>query len=159
MITLRTAPIEPQNNDDIHTLFTNIDLILANSEKILQNEEYRNICIKGTGIDGMWFLGHITLFLGDFITLWSNGSPWRNEQKFYYHLGGSPLSGMSFCTYWQDGEIGCDRDKPRFGELWWPSIAVTENRDEQGNVIEPAHSRKKSKLSINDLLQALQAKE
>ena len=43
MITLRTAPIEPQNNDDIHTLFANIDLILANSEKILEND-YQNLC-------------------------------------------------------------------------------------------------------------------
>ena len=54
MITFRAAPIEPLNNDDIQTLFANIDLILANSEKILENEQYRNIW----DTKDAWFCGN-----------------------------------------------------------------------------------------------------
>ena len=159
MITFRAAPIEPLNNDDIHTLFANIDLIFANSEKILQKDAYKNIRIKGTGIDGI-FIGHINLFLGDLITLWSNGSPWRNEQKFYYHLGGSPLSGMSFCTYWQDGKTGCDKGMPSFCTLLKPASIVIKDIEEPENMISvPFPRRKVSELSINDLLKDLQQQE
>ena len=159
MITFRAAPTEPLNNDDIHTLFANIDLILANSEKILQNEVYKNIHIKGTGIDGI-YIGHINLFLGDLITLWSNGSPWCNEQKFYYHLGGSPLSGMSFCTYWQNGKTGCDRGLPTFCTLLRPAcIVVKDIKDPEHTISVPFPQRQISELSISDLLNILHTKE
>lgn len=95
MFIFKAKPKNPLDNEEIRLLFANIDLILANADKILQNEKYKNIGVKGSGIDGI-YIGHVNLFLGDLISLWSNGSPWRNGQKFYYHLGGSPLSGVSF---------------------------------------------------------------
>ena len=159
MITFRAAPKEPLNNEEIHTLFANIDLVMANADKILQNDAYRNIRVKGTGIDGI-YIGHINLFLGDLIRLWNNGSLWQNEGKYYYHLGGSPLSGMSFCTYWQDGKIGCDRDKPSFCTLLKPASIVIKDIEEPENMISvPFPRRKVSELSINDLLKDLQQQE
>jgi hypothetical protein len=156
MITFRAGPIEPLENEEIYTLFANIDLIMANADKILQNEAYKNIRVKGTGIDGI-YIGHINLFLGDLIRLWSNGSPWRNGQKFYYHLGGSPLSGMSFCTYWQDGKIGCDRSNPSFGTLLKPASTVIKNAEESEHIISvPLPRRQVSGLNIGDLLKYLQ---
>lgn len=156
MITFRAGPTEPLENEEIYMLFANIDLIMANADKILQNAAYRNIHIKGTGIDGM-YIGHINLFLGDLIRLWSNGSPWQNEGKYYYHLGGSPLSGMSFCTYWQDGKIGCDRNTPSFCTLLKPAGQVTKNaEDTENGVSAPYFKSQASELNINDLLKALQ---
>ena len=104
MLISNVKPIEPQRNDEIARLFNNIDLIIRHKQQIMARAEYKNIRVKGTGIDGL-FIGHLPLFLGDLVTLWE-ASPWRTQNKFYYHLGGSPLSGMSFCTYWTpDGVV------------------------------------------------------
>lgn len=141
----------PLDNPEIHTLFGNIDLLLRNCEKIVQNEKYKNIFIKGTGIDDI-YIGHIDLLLGDLITLWQNNQ-WRNEHKFYYHLGGSSLSGMSFCTYWLNGKIGCDKNKPSFGKLLKPAYMVLKNFAEQSSHITLSLSKQaRSDLNINDLI-------
>lgn len=155
MIIFHAEPKEPLNNEEISTFFANIDLVMANADKILQNEVYRNIHIKGTGIDGI-YLGHIDLFLGDLVRLWRNGSLWRNGEKFYYHLGGSPLSGMSFCTYWQDGKTGYDRSNPSFGTLLKPASIVIKDIDEPDNMIAlPFPQRQASEMKIGDLLEIL----
>ena len=57
MIIFRAAPKEPLNNEEINTLFANIGLVMANADRILQNDAYRNIRVKGTGIDGV-YIGH-----------------------------------------------------------------------------------------------------
>ena len=155
MFIFKSKPKNPLDNEEIRQLFANIDLILANADKILQNEKYRNITVKGCGIDGI-YIGHINLFLGDLISLWSNCSPWRNGQKFYYHLGGSPLSGMSFCTYWENGKIGCDRYGPSFGTLLKPAGVVIKNNTEQDNCKSiPFPKRLASEMKIVDLLELL----
>ena len=152
MITFPTAPLEPHDNEEIRALFANIDLVLANSNKILQNETYGNIRIKGTGIDGI-YIGHNEMLLRDLITLWNNGSPWRNGQKFYYHLGGSPLSGMSFCTYWENGNIGCGRNEPSFCTLLKPANMVIKNlKESQTGINFPFPKRQASNMTINELI-------
>jgi len=154
MIQFFAAPFDSLKHEEIYVCFNNIDMILNNSEIILQNEQYKNIRIKGTGIDGI-YIGHIDLLLGDLITLWNNAK-WRDDQKFYYHLGGSPLSGMSFCTYWLNGKIGCDRNKPSFGTLLEPANKVIKNLNEQPNYITlPFPKRTHSNLNINDLIEIL----
>lgn len=155
MITFYAAPKEPLNNEEINTLFANIDLVMANADKILQNDTYCNIHIKGTGIDGI-YIGHIDLLLGDLVRLWRNGSSWHNGEKFYYHLGGSPLSSMSFCTYWQDGKIGCDRSNLSFGTLLKPAIIVIKDIDEPDDIIAlPFPQRQASEMKIGDLINQL----
>lgn len=159
MLKFYAKPIEPLDNDEIRTFFTNIDLILKNSEKILQNEKYRNVRVRGTGIDGI-YLGHIDLLLGELITLWTNGIPWRDGNKLYYHLGGSPLSGMSFCTYWKDGKVGCDKNKISFCSLLKPASIVIKNLTEQPSEISvPLPARKCSEMNINDLIELLSFNE
>ena len=155
MITFHAEPLDPLDNEEIRAFFADIDLIFANSDKILQNEEYRNIRVKGSGIDGI-YIGHIDVFLGDLIRLWSNGSPWRNEQKFYYHLGGNPVSGMSFCTYWQNGKIGCDKSTTSFGTLLKPACMVIKNIQENiTSVSVPFPPRQISQMKITELLDIL----
>ena len=156
MITFHAGPKEPLNNEEIQTLFENLNLILKNAEKILEDEKYRDIHVKGTGIDGI-YIGHIDLVLGDLIRLWQNGK-WRNGQKFYYHLGGSPLSGMSFCTYWENGNIGCDRNKPSFCTLLRPAetiIKKLDKEDESGAIKLPFPARRNSEMKIGELIENL----
>ncbi len=155
MLKFFAKPVNPLDNEEIRTFFTNIDLIFKNSERILQNEKYRNIRVKGTGVDGI-YLGHIDLLIGELITLWTNGSPWRDGEKLYYHLGGSPLSGMSFCTYWKDGKIKCDKNKISFCTLLKPASMVIKNLIEQTSEISvPLPTRKTSEMNIKDLIELL----
>ena len=154
MIKLHAQPQEPLKNEEIYTLFGNIDLILSHKEQILQNEDYKNICVKGTGIDGI-YVGHIDLFLGDLLNLWEK-TDWRDQRKFYYHLGGSPLSGMSFCTYWEGGKIDYDRNKPSFCTLLRPACAKIEDKQPTGVIQLPEVKRKASPLRIADLVRQLE---
>ena len=156
MITFRAGPTEPLKNEEIDALFANIDLLLDNADKILGNEKYRNIHVKGIAIDGI-YMGHVTLFLGDLIALWQNNQ-WRDGQKFYYHLGGSPLSGMSYCTYYQNGKSGCDRNRPSFMTLLKPADMVIKNLQEPpSGVTLPFPNRKSSDLNIYDLIEQLKS--
>jgi len=153
MFIFRKKPLNLLKYEEIFALFNNIELIFSNSDKILQNKEYRNIRVKGTGVDGI-YIGHVDLLLGDLITLWNNDSPWRDEQKFYYHLGGSPLSGRSFCTYWKKGKIGCDKWGPSFWTLLEPAGAVIKKAVIAENpAFEQPSKRNYSDLNIKDLIE------
>lgn len=155
MLKFFASPKEPLQNEEIQTLFANIDLILAHSDEILKNEAYRNIHVKGIGIDGI-YMGHINLYLGDLVALWTNGSPWKNGQKFYYHLGGSPLSGMSFCTYWAEGKTGCDKSNPSFGTLFRPACMVLKKLKEDFKCVTlDFPKREVSALKVCDLIEKL----
>ncbi|MBP5160583.1 MAG: hypothetical protein ILP11_00835 [Alphaproteobacteria bacterium] len=154
MLISNVKPIEPQHNDEIALLFNNIDLIICHKQQIMARAEYKNIRVKGTGIDGL-FMGHLPLFLGDLLTLWEAGA-WRNQQKFYYHLGGSPLSGISFCTYWQHGQIACDRNTPSFCTLLRPACQTIEGGKITPEIRLPSQKRTESALKIKDLVQQLE---
>ena len=153
MLISNVKPIEPQNNEEIALLFNNIDLIMQHKQQIMKKDEYKNIHVKGTGIDGI-FIGHLNLFLGDLLTLWE-ASPWRNQNKFYYHLGGSPLSGMSFCTYWMNGKIDYDRNTPSFCTLLHPACQTIEGGEITREIRLPSTQRTESTLKISDLAHQL----
>ena len=127
MIDFNVSSKEPQRNEEIELLSQNIDLILANADKIGKNEVYSHVHIKGSGIDGA-YIGHTNLSLGNLIKLWHNNS-WKDGEKYYYHVGGSPLSGASFCTYFSKQKICCDKNKPSFGELFKSAAAVLYNQN------------------------------
>ena len=154
MLISNVKPIEPQHNKEIALLFDNIDLIMRHKQQIMARAEYKNIRVTGTGIDGL-FMGHLPLFLGDLLTLWE-ASPWRTQNKFYYHLGGSPLSGISFCTYWMKGKIDCDRNTPSFCTLLRPACQTIEGGKITPAIRLPSQKRKESALKIKDLLRQLE---
>lgn len=158
MIRFIVSPKEPQHNPEIEILSKNIDLLLANAKQILQNEAYSNIHVKGSGIDGL-YVGHIDLSLGDLIQLWQNDL-WKNGKKYYYHLGGSPLSGMSFCSYFSDAKSGCDKSMPSFGMLFKPAANVLREKQENTNAIPlPLPKRKVSDLNIQQLIDTLRQRD
>lgn len=150
MIHFNVSPKEPQQNEQIAILSENIDLVLANANKILKNEPYYYIHIKGAGIDGL-YVGHTDLSLGDLIRLWQNDM-WKDGKKYYYHLGGSPLSGFSFCSYFSDKKISCDKNSPSFGSLFKPAAALLSEQKKTNNISLPLPKRVASRLNINQLI-------
>ena len=157
MLKLFVKNQEPVNHTEIVSLFNNLELILNNADKILENQEYYNIYIKGTGISGI-FIGFLPLYLGDLLTLWKK-EIWKKDKKYYYHLGGSPLSGMSVCNYWSEKKgLNFDRNNPSFGTLFKPASRVLRGVDpfEKECIIPLETPRKqKSQLSVYDLIKKL----
>ena len=157
MLKLFVKNPEPVDHNEIVTLFENLNLIEANIDLILQNEEYCNIYIKGTGICGI-FIGFIPLYLGDLLILWQKGI-WKKDQKYYYHLGGSPLSGMSICRYWSEKKgLNFDKNNPSFGTLFQPASRTMRGVDLfEKECIIPLETPKRirSQLTIYDLIEKL----
>ena len=158
MLHFNVSPKEPQKNSEIELLSKNIELVLKNADQIVQNEDFNNIHVKGTGIDGL-YVGHTDLSLGDLIRLWQNNL-WKDGEKYYYHLGGSPLSGMSFCSYFSTTQIGCDKNAPSFGTLFRPAAKVLYDKKEFAEGIPfPLPKRKASGLNIVQLIDNLRQRD
>ena len=96
---------------ELGRLFLNLNLILNNKEKIMADADMRNIRIKGVAIEGL-YIGSFPITLGGLLTLWERGG-WREEQMFFYHAGGSPLSGMCIVNAWQENKKEYIVDKHR----------------------------------------------
>ena len=87
------------DKEELGRLFLNLDLILNNKERIMADADMRNILIRGVAIEGL-YVGRTPITLGGLLTLWEQNG-WREENSFFYHAGGSPLSGMCIVDIWQ----------------------------------------------------------
>ena len=85
----------------ITCLFNNIDLIIANRDKILSRNEYKHIKIPGLYVGGL-YVGMYDLLLGDILILWHT-TKWRTNHKYFYNIIGTPLSGMN-TAHWYNAE-------------------------------------------------------
>lgn len=153
-VHLITKPESPDQKA-LTTLFDHIKLIWQNKERILKTPEFYRIHIPGTGISAM-YVGNTRLFLGDLLLLWEK-EPWHSQDRYYYHVGGSPLSGMSFCKYWTEtGHFDMVKNTPSFGTLAFPAMRIINNVPEDTKII-PAetHRPPASPLSITDLVKKL----
>ena len=130
-------------------LFDNLNLILANREKVLSHEKYKNIKITGLYVGGLYVGMHI-LSLGDILTLWDS-TVWHADTKYYYNIIGSPLSGTNQ-THWYDTETKQFEVGPRTNEqgAFWSLVepALKHLKTVEAN-------RKISDLSIFDLVKQL----
>ena len=152
-MTIRfTTVAEAENKKELTVLFDNLKTLQVHRDEILKNPEFYKVRIEGTGIFAM-YAGSARLFLGDLIQLWES-APWKDGTRYYYSVGGSPLSGMSFCHYWDEKEgFGMVKNNPSFGILAKPAWGLINNLPKMGNVIE-INERKmtQSNLTIDDLL-------
>ena len=151
---------EKKDEKGLEILFKNIDLIEQNKQKILNNPDLYGIYVAGAGVTGM-YIGKTRLFLGDLIRLWDN-QIWKNEGRYYYHVGGSPLSGMSFCDYWHPQEgFRLVKNNPSFGTLARPALKMLKDIPEECPFIEISKENKRSsqsKITIDDLIRLLNKK-
>ena len=145
-----TAAAPAADQGAISHLFNNLDLIITNQDKILSNESYRNINIKGIFVGGL-YVGMHEMSLGDILYLW-NKTQWHEDSRYYYNIIGTPLSGMN-TAYWYDTtskqiKSGTYYDGHlSFIGLAKPALSYMSNRP-SNNI--------KSNLSIFDLVHQLQ---
>ena len=82
----------------IDLLFNNIDKIIQNEKIINKNPDFYNITIPGVCVSGL-YVGRQMICLGDLLRLWRD-SVWGADGRYYYNVGGTPLSGAAIKSYW-----------------------------------------------------------
>lgn len=135
----------------VSCVFDNIDLIIANRDKILSHSEYKNIKVKGFFVSGL-YVGSHELSVGDMLNLWQD-TVWHTGTRYYFNIIGSPLSGKNQAFWYDydtkrinsgtyfDGRVG-------FTGLAKPYFAYMKKRRE---------IRKYSNLNVFDLVQKLRS--
>lgn len=86
------------DENSLSCLFENIDLIRNNQSFINTRKKYRNIQIKGIFAAGLW-VGGKDIPLGVLLDLWKKTN-WHTDNKFYFNIIGSPLSGINDCMWY-----------------------------------------------------------
>lgn len=157
-MTVRMITKAPEEDtESLKILFQNIRLIEQHRETILKTPELYGINVEGTGITGM-YIGHTHLYLGDLLKLWEK-KLWQTGQRYFYHVGGSPLSGMSFCRYWDAKTgFGMVKNTPSFGTLAAPAWRMIKNLPEETREIELSMDKDRpprSDLTVADLVRRL----
>ena len=101
---------EKADKKELQALFNNIQELMEENALNPDNKKYDKH-IKGMVVEGIYF-GEYTLTVKQLLTIWSNNI-WRDGNKFYYRLGGSPLSGMSFwdCYDIKEKKFGTDEGR------------------------------------------------
>lgn len=97
---------EPDTKN-LEIFFANLDLIFKHQDLILHTPEYYDIHIRGTGCFAL-YMPTFPLLLGDLLRLWAE-TEWRQDDKYFYCITGSPLSGRNSSKYWSRAEgLGCE---------------------------------------------------
>ena len=90
---------QPRDDKTIDLLFKNLDLIIKNKDVIFTNPSFYSIKISGVCIEGL-YVGRFQIRLGDLIKLWDESECWKSDENYYFHAGGSPLSGVCLKSFW-----------------------------------------------------------
>lgn len=152
-MVLKTVVVAPTNdNGAILCLFENLNLIKSNKEKIWATPEFNTIQISGVYVGGL-YVGVYQIRLGDLIKLWDE-TEWHNDNKYYYNIIGTPLSGMNTANWYDEknntfGSGTYSNGKLRFLGLARPAF----NQIKKNQTKEPI-----SKLTVFDLVQQLRTK-
>lgn len=93
----------------LEMLFDNLDLILKHKDLILSDQDFYSIKIKGIGAGGC-YIGGVNLLLGDLLTLWEYGK-WHKDNKYYFYVIGSPLSGSNSASFYDIKERKIKRER------------------------------------------------
>lgn len=146
-------PDEP-NNDDLQAFFNNFDLIQQHKEVIYTNLEYYNIFIKGCGVFAL-YMPPIRLSIGELLKLWDE-SEWKMDDKYFYCITGSPLSGGNSSKYWSNEFRSMETGvftKQMQSALWLLNTGSTEIKSRCTPADPP--KRDVSVLTVTDLITAL----
>ena len=145
-----TAVAPAADQGAISHLFNNLDLIIANKDKILSNESYRNINIQGIFVGGL-YIGMYEMSLGDILYLWDK-TQWHEDSRYYYNIIGTPLSGMN-TAYWYDAKSKQIKSGTYYnGRLYFMGLA----KPALSYISNHPSTKTKSNLSIFDLVNQLQ---
>ncbi len=148
-------PDEPCTQD-LETFFKNFDLIQQHKQLILDTPEYYNIRISGCGVFAL-YMPSIRLSIGELLKLW-NDTVWKQDDKYFYCITGSPLSGGNSSKYWSPKTGFKSMETHTFSTqirnaLWLLQTGSTEIQSRCTAIDIP--NRDISKLTINDLIDGL----
>ena len=153
------AKPDEANIQDLETFFNNFDLIQQHKEVIYANTEYYNIFIQGCGAFPL-YTPPIRLSIGELLRLWDE-TEWKQDDKYFYCITGSPLSGGNSSKYWSSKKgfksmETCVFTKQMRSALWLLQTGSTEIKSRCTPIEVP--KREPSKLTVNDLIDILQSK-
>lgn len=150
------AKPDTQNDEDLQAFFNNFDLIQQHKQLIFGKPEYYNIRIAGCGAFPL-YMPPIRLSIGELLKLWDE-SGWKQDDKYFYCITGSPLSGSNSSKYWSEGDGFSYTSTKTFGNqirnaLWLLQTGSTDIKS-RCTPIEVSN-RKPSNLTITDLIDIL----
>lgn len=113
--------------ESINLLFNNIDKVIQNEKFINENPDYYNIIIPGIYVSGL-YVGRQMICLGDLLKLWHN-SVWCSDGRYYYNVGGTPLSGAAIKSYWDINKKcrGTTEIESGFTKFWREAVRVIKS--------------------------------
>lgn len=151
------AKPDTPNNEAIQAFFDNFDLIQQHKEEIYANPEYFKIRVAGSGCFPL-YTPPIKLSIGELLKLWDE-TEWKQDDKYFYCITGSPLSGGNSSKYWSSKkgfksmETGVFTKQMR-SSLWLLQTGSTEIKSRCTPADPP--KREVSKLTVNNLIEILQ---
>lgn len=134
------------DRNDIMHLFNNLELILANYDKIISCDKYYNIQMPSCYIGGT-IIGKYKMYLGDVLTIWQN-TLWHTDTKYFLSISGSSLSGSNTARWYNTkaNAIESGHYEDGLGALAKPAIDYIKTR--------PAN-KTPSELTLCDLIEQL----
>jgi len=154
------AKPDTPNNEDIQAFFDNFDLIQQHKQLIFDTPEYYSIKIASFGCFPL-YTPPIRLSIGELLRLWDE-TEWKQDDKYFYCITGSPLSGGNSSKYWSSKkgfksmETGVFTKQIR-SALWLLQTGSTEIKSRCTPIEVP--KRESSTLTVNDLIDILQKNE
>ena len=151
------AKPDEANTQDLETFFNNFDLIQKHKQLIFDTPDYFYIRIAGLGCFPL-YVQPIRLSIGELLKLWKE-TDWKQDDKYFYCITGSPLSGGNSSKYWSsDIGFGSMETKTFTNQLrtalWLLQTGSTEIKSRCTPIEIP--NREHSKLTIKDMITALQ---
>lgn len=150
------AKPDKANDQDLEKFFNNFDLIQEHKQLIFDTPEYYNIRIAGLGCFPL-YTPSIKLSIGELLKLWDE-TDWKQDDKYFYCITGSPLSGGNSSKYWSHKKGFKSMKTTVFTKqmrsaLWLLQTGSTEIKSICTPVDPP--EREVSKLTVNDLIAKL----
>ena len=150
------AKPDEANTQDLETFFNNFELIQQHKDEIYANPEYCNIYIQGCGVFPL-YVQSIRLSIGELLKLWDE-TEWKQDDKYFYCITGSPLSGSNSSKYWSKEDDFSYTSTKTFGNqirsaLWLLQTESTDIKSRCTPIEVP--NREPSTLTVNDLITIL----
>lgn len=150
------AKPDEARTQDLETFFKNFDLIQQHKQLISDTPEYYNIRIAGCGCFPL-YTPPFRLSIGELLILWDE-TEWKQDDKYFYCITGSPLSGGNSSKYWslnkgfKSMQTGVFTKQMR-SALWLLNTGSTEIKSSCTHAIPP--KRDISNLRVTDLINIL----
>lgn len=153
------ARAEDPADHDLKEFFNHLDLILRHQDFILATPELSRIHLKGCGAFPL-YVSSISLTVGELLQLWEQ-TAWRQEDKYFFSITGSPLSGGNSSRYWSRKKGLAHCRTAVFSAQFLAALSLRQTGSPVFGLVTPVDVPPQpfSELTIGDLLAALEARE